>query len=212
MIQPAIPCCCSSRAGLGERQGAEGRVHRRPGGLRGAARSPARPCPRPQGGPRAISILAWPSSSWPISGPAGRQLQIAAEYLVMAAARLPQVAAPAAAGRARGARRRGHGRGPGERLRRLEALRRAAAALPRRPRLGEAALRPRRARKLPDRAHGATGARAWRAVRGLWGADAARPDRRMTMPARRLITLEAACSGWHAALTGQDWRGSLLPA
>jgi segregation and condensation protein A len=142
-----------------------------------------------------------------LRGLQARQLQIAAEYLVMAAwlaylqsqLLLPPVEreledAEAAA------------EDLGERLRRLEALRRAAELLQERPRLGLA----RFARGLPEPVE-VTVSPVWRAGLGeLFGAygQVMRRGRtvRMTMPARRLVSVETALQQLARLLTGHDWR------
>jgi segregation and condensation protein A len=143
-----------------------------------------------------------------------RELQIAAEYLVMAAwlAYLKsQLLLPPAE------RELGDAEAMAEdleeRLRRLEALRRAAAALHARPRLGS----ERFVRGAPER-HAVTVTPLWTAgLAELFAAYGALMQRgrmsRMSMPARRLMTPEAALQRLAQLLTGQDWRelASFLP-
>jgi segregation and condensation protein A len=136
-----------------------------------------------------------------------RQLQIAAEYLVMAAwlAYLKsQLLLPPAE------RELGDAEAVaedlGERLRRLEALRRAAELLQARPRLGL----DRFARGLPEPVEVAV-TPVWRAGLGeLFAAYGAVMRRgktvRMTMPARRLVSVEHALQRLAQLLTGHDWR------
>ena len=162
-----------------------------------------------------ISILALAEQYLAyLHGLQARQLQIAAEYLVMAAwlaylksqlllppdeRELGDVEAAA--------------EDLGQRLRRLEALRRAAAALQERPRLGEARF-PRGAPEPPV----VVVTRLWRTSLGdlFAGYGAAMQRGRMatmTMPARRLVSAEAALQRLSRLLTGQDWRdlASFLP-
>ncbi|MFL5337370.1 MAG: segregation and condensation protein A [Geminicoccaceae bacterium] len=143
-----------------------------------------------------------------------RELQIAAEYLVMAAwlAYLKsQLLLPPAE------RELGDAEAMAEdleeRLRRLEALRRAAAALHARPRLGS----ERFGRGAPER-QAVTVTPLWTAgLAELFAAYGALMQRgrmsRMSMPARRLMTPEAALQRLAQLLTGQDWRelASFLP-
>jgi segregation and condensation protein A len=143
-----------------------------------------------------------------------RELQIAAEYLVMAAwlAYLKsQLLLPPAE------RELGDVEAMAEdleeRLRRLEALRRAAAALQARPRLGS----ERFGRGAPER-HAVTVRPLWTAgLAELFAAYGALMQRgrlsRMTMPARRLMTPEAALQRLAQLLAGKDWRelASFLP-
>jgi segregation and condensation protein A len=143
-----------------------------------------------------------------------RELQIAAEYLVMAAwlAYLKsQLLLPPAE------RELGDAEAIAEdleeRLRRLEVLRRVAAALHARPRLGS----ERFGRGTPER-HAVTVTPLWTAgLAELFAAYGALIQRgrmsRMTMPARRLMTPEAAFQRLTQLLTGQDWRelASFLP-
>ena len=150
-----------------------------------------------------------------LRGLQARQLPIAAEYLVMAAwlAYLKsQLLLPPAE------RDKGDAAALvedlGERLRRLEALRAAAEALAARPRLGSERF-PRGAVE-PVRPVAVTP--VWRAGLGeLFSAYGAVMRRgrtpRMTMPARRLFTVEAALDRLSRLLTGQDWRelGAFLP-
>ena len=143
-----------------------------------------------------------------------RQLQIAAEYLVMAAwlAYLKsQLLLPLADRELTDAEAMAEDLG--DRLRRLEALRRAAASLQERPRLGEA----RFARGAPE-APVVVLTPLWRtSLSALFGAYGALTQRgrlvNMTMPARRLMSPEAALQRLARLLTGQDWRdlASFLP-
>lgn len=135
-----------------------------------------------------------------------QQLQIAAEYLVMAAwlAYLKsQLLLPPAERELSDAE--AVAEDLGERLRRLEALRRAAAALQGRPRLGQ----ERFARGRPEPIEVAVTA-IWRAslsdLFSAYGAVTSRGRRtRMTMPARRLVSVEAALERLSRLLTGQEW-------
>ena len=143
-----------------------------------------------------------------------RELQIAAEYLVMAAwlAYLKsQLLLPPAERELDDAEAMAENLG--ERLRRLEALRQAAATLQARPRLGS----ERFARGAPE-THAIVVTPLWRAsLSELFGAYGAVMQRgrmtRMTMPARRLMTPEAALQRLAQLLAGQDWRdlASFLP-
>lgn len=135
-----------------------------------------------------------------------QQLQIAAEYLVMAAwlAYLKsQLLLPPAERELSDAE--AVAEDLGERLRRLEALRRGAAALQDRPRLGQ----ERFARGRPEPIKIAVTA-VWRAslsdLFSAYGAVMSRGRRtRMTMPARRLVSVEAALERLSRLLTGQEW-------
>lgn len=135
-----------------------------------------------------------------------QQLQIAAEYLVMAAwlAYLKsQLLLPPAERELCDAE--AVAEDLGERLRRLEALRRAAAALQDRPRLGQ----ERFARGRPEPIE-VTVTPVWRAslsdLFNAYGAVMSRGRRtHMTMPARRLVSVEAALERLSRLLTGQDW-------
>ncbi len=151
-----------------------------------------------------------------LRGVRAHELQIAAEYLVMAAwlAYLKsQLLLPPAERELEGAEAAAEDLA--QRLRRLEALRQAAAALQARPRLGQG----RFARGCPDPAAGAVAVTtAWRAGLGdLFAAygGAMRRGRtvRMTMPARRLVSVEAALQRLSRLLTGSDWHrlASFLP-
>lgn len=134
-------------------------------------------------------------------------LPVAAEYLVMAAwlaylksqLLLPPVEREAADALDAAAEL-------GERLRRLEALRRAAGWLAQRPCLGSERLQ----RGAPE-APGASVRTEWSAglaeLMGAWQAVATR-DRvvTMTFPARRLWPVEAALERLAKLLTGHDWR------
>ena len=162
-----------------------------------------------------ISILALAEQFLAyLQGVQARQLQIAAEYLVMAAwlAYLKsQLLLPPAERELTDAEAMAEDLG--ERLRRLEALRRAAAALQERPRLGEA----RFARGAPE-APVVQVTSHWRtSLSELFAAYGALMQRgrmiNMTMPARRLVTPEAAMQRLAQLLTGQDWRdlASFLP-
>jgi segregation and condensation protein A len=134
------------------------------------------------------------------------ELQIAAEYLVMAAwlAYLKsQLLLPPAERELSDAEAAAEDLG--ERLRRLEALRRAAEALQARPRLGQA----RFARGSPEPVPVSV-TPVWRAGLGeLFAAYGALMRRgkvvRMTMPARRLVSVEAALDRLSRLLTGHDW-------
>jgi segregation and condensation protein A len=142
-----------------------------------------------------------------LRGVQARELQIAAEYLVMAAwlAYLKsQLLLPPTE------RELGDAEAVaedlGERLRRLEALRRAAEALQARPRLGQ----ERFARGLPEPVPVEV-TPVWRAGLGellaAYGALMRRGEIvRMTMPARRLVSVEAALERLSRLLTGHDWR------
>lgn len=143
-----------------------------------------------------------------------RQLQIAAEYLVMAAwlAYLKsQLLLPPAERELSDAEAMAEDLG--DRLRRLEALRVAAGALQERPRLGEA----RFVRGAPD-IPPVVVMPLWRAsladLLATYGSVMQRGRMiNMTMPARRLVTPEAALQRLAKLLTGQDWRdlASFLP-
>ena len=149
-----------------------------------------------------------------LRGVQARQLQIAAEYLVMAAwlAYLKsQLLLPPAERELEDVEALAEDLGA--RLRRLEALRRAAAELQAQPALGEA----RFPRGAPEPA-AVEVTSAWRAsLAGLFSAYGAVMQRgrltRMTMPARRLMTPEAALQRLAALLTGKDWHdlASFLP-
>ncbi len=142
-----------------------------------------------------------------LQGVQARQLQIAAEYLVMAAwlAYLKsQLLLPPAERELGDAEAMAEDLG--ERLRRLEALRVAAAALQERPRLGEG----RFARGAPE-APVVVVTPLWRTslaeLLSTYGAVMQRGRMiNMTMPARRLMTPEAALQRLSRLLTGQDWR------
>jgi segregation and condensation protein A len=143
-----------------------------------------------------------------------RQLQIAAEYLVMAAwlaYLISQLLLPPAERELTDAE--AVAEDLSERLRRLEVLRRAAVALQERPRLGET----RFVRGAPE-APVVVVTRLWRTSLGeLFGAYGSLMQRgrmmNMTMPARRLVSPEAALQRLAQLLTGQDWRdlASFLP-
>ena len=143
-----------------------------------------------------------------------RQLQIAAEYLVMAAwlAYLKsQLLLPPAERELTDAEAMAEDLG--DRLRRLEALRRAAAALQERPRLGEA----RFVRGAPEAPAVIVHAQWRTGLAELFSAYGSVMRRgriiHMTMPARRLVTPEAALQRLAQLLTGHDWRelASFLP-
>jgi segregation and condensation protein A len=142
-----------------------------------------------------------------LRGLQARQLQIAAEYLVMAAwlAYLKsQLLLPPAERELRDAQ--AIAEDLGERLRRLEALRQAAAMLRDRPRLGAG----RFARGAPEPIVVLV-TPTWRAsLAELFGAYGAATQRgkmvKMTMPARRLISAEASMQRLAQLLTGHDWR------
>ena len=143
-----------------------------------------------------------------------RELQIAAEYLVMAAwlAYLKsQLLLPPAERELDDAE--AVAEDLGERLRRLEALRQAAESLQARPRLGS----ERFARGAPER-HAIVVQPLWMAslaeLLGSYGSVMQRGRMvRMTMPARRLMTPEQAVQRLARLLTGHDWRdlASFLP-
>lgn len=141
-----------------------------------------------------------------LRGAQAQQLQVAAEYLVMAAwlAYLKsQLLLPPAERAAEDAE--ALAQDLGERLRRLEALRRAAEALQERPRLGQ----ERFARGCPEAVE-TTVRPVWRAGLGdLFAAYGAVTRRgrtpRMTMPARRLVSVEMALQRLSLRLTGHDW-------
>ena len=134
-----------------------------------------------------------------------RQLQIAAEYLVMAAwlAYLKsQLLLPPAERELSDAEAMAEDLG--DRLRRLEALRTAAGVLQERPRLGEARF-VRGAPEIPP----VLVTPLWRAsladLLTTYGAIMQRGRMiNMTMPARRLVTPEAALQRLARLLTGQD--------
>ncbi|MFO1073853.1 MAG: ScpA family protein [Geminicoccaceae bacterium] len=135
-----------------------------------------------------------------------RQLQVAAEYLVMAAwlAYLKSQLLLPPAERADGDAE-ALAQDLGERLRRLEALRRAAQAMAERPRLGQERLARGLATPLA-----VTVKPVWRAGLGeLFAAYGAVMRRgrtpRMTMPARRLASVEMLLQRLAQRLTGQDW-------
>ncbi|MEK0085239.1 segregation and condensation protein A [Benzoatithermus flavus] len=136
-----------------------------------------------------------------------RQLQIAAEYLVMAAwlAYLKsQLLLPPAEREMEDAEAAAEDLT--DRLRRLEALRLAAEMLQARPQLGVA----RFARGLPEPVE-VTVTPLWRAGLGelfvAYGQVMRRgKPLRMTMPARRLVSVEAALQRLSQLLTGHDWR------
>lgn len=135
------------------------------------------------------------------------ELQIAAEYLVMAAwlAYLKsQLLLPPAERELASAEEAAEDLA--DRLRRLEALRLAAELLQARPRLGIA----RFPRGCPEPARVAV-TPLWRAGLGELFAAYGQVMRRgravrMTMPARRLVTVEAALQRLSRLLTGHDWR------
>ena len=143
-----------------------------------------------------------------------RELQIAAEYLVMAAwlAYLKsQLLLPPAERELDDAE--AVAEDLGERLRRLEALRQVAASLQARPRLGG----ERFARGAPER-HAIVVQPLWTVgLAELLGAYGSLMQRgrmmRMTMPARRVMTPEQALQRLARLLTGHDWRdlASFLP-
>jgi segregation and condensation protein A len=141
-----------------------------------------------------------------LRGMRARELQIAAEYLVMAAwlAYLKsQLLLPAVERDLDDAE--AVAEDLGERLLRLEALRRAAAELQARPGLGEA----RFARGAPEPTSMVV-TPVWRAsLAELFAAYGAVTQRgrmaRMTVPARRLMTPEAALQRLVQLLTGRDW-------
>ncbi len=162
-----------------------------------------------------ISILALAEQFLAyLQGVQARQLQIAAEYLVMAAwlAYLKsQLLLPPAERELTDAE--AVAEDLSERLRRLEALRQAAVALQGRPRLGEA----RFARGAPE-APVVVVTPLWRtSLSQLFETYGSLMQRgrmiSMTMPARRLMTPEAALQRLAQLLTGQDWRdlASFLP-
>ena len=142
-----------------------------------------------------------------LRGLRARQLQIAAEYLVMAAwlAYLKsQLLLPPAERELADAE--AVAEDLGERLRRLEALRRAAGVMQARPRLGV----DRFGRGLPEPAP-VTVTPVWRASLGeLFSAYGNLMRRgktvRMTMPARRLVSVDLALERLSRLLTGHDWR------
>jgi segregation and condensation protein A len=142
-----------------------------------------------------------------LRGVQARQLQIAAEYLVMAAwlAYLKsQLLLPPAERELDDAE--AVAEGLGERLKRLELLRNAAALLQERPRLGLA----RFARGLLEPVEIAV-TPVWRvSLSELFSAYGQVMRRgkvvRMTMPARRLFSVEAALQTLARLLTGHDWR------
>jgi segregation and condensation protein A len=142
-----------------------------------------------------------------LRGVQAKELPIAAEYLVMAAwlaylkSQLLLPPDERALGDVEAA-----AEDLGERLRRLEALRRAAEALQARPRLGQA----RFARGAPEPVE-VTVTPVWRAGLGELLAAYGTVMRRgkivrMTMPARRLVSAEAALERLSRLLTGHDWR------
>ena len=141
-----------------------------------------------------------------LRGMQARRLQIAAEYLVMAAwlAYLKsQLLLPPAERELTDAEALAEDLG--ERLRRLEALRRAASELQGQPALGEA----RFARGAPEPIVIELSP-SWKvSLSDLFGAYGAVMQRgrmtRMTMPARRLMTPEAALQRLASLLTGKDW-------
>jgi segregation and condensation protein A len=142
-----------------------------------------------------------------LRGLRARQLQIAAEYLVMAAwlAYLKsQLLLPPAERELADAE--AVAEDLGERLRRLEALRRAAGVMQARPRLGV----DRFGRGLPEPVP-VTVTPVWRASLGeLFSAYGNLMRRgktvRMTMPARRLVSVDLALERLSRLLTGHDWR------
>jgi segregation and condensation protein A len=142
-----------------------------------------------------------------LRGLQARQLQIAAEYLVMAAwlAYLKsQLLLPPAERELADAQ--AIAEDLEDRLRRLEALRLAAEMLRGRPRLGAQRL----ARGAPEPIVVIV-TPVWRAsLAELFGAYGAATRRgrmvRMTMPARRLVSAEAALQRLARLLTGHDWR------
>jgi segregation and condensation protein A len=141
-----------------------------------------------------------------LRGMQARQLQIAAEYLVMAAwlAYLKsQLLLPAAEREFEDAEALAEDLGA--RLRRLEALRQAAADLQAQPGLGEA----RFPRGAPEPIVIEISA-SWKvSLAELFGAYGSVMQRgrmtRMTMPARRLMAPEAALQRLSSLLTGKDW-------
>jgi segregation and condensation protein A len=162
-----------------------------------------------------ISILALAEQFLAyLRGVRAGQLPVAAEYLVMAAwlAYLKsQLLLPPAERELADAE--AVAEDLGERLRRLEALRRAAAVLQARPRLGLA----RFARGRPEPV-AVTVTPVWRAgladLFAAYGAAARRGRAvRMTMPARRLVSVEATLERLARLLTGSDWHrlASFLP-
>jgi segregation and condensation protein A len=162
-----------------------------------------------------ISILALAEQFLAyLQGVQARQLQIAAEYLVMAAwlAYLKsQLLLPPAERELSDAEAMAEDLG--ERLRRLEALRIAAGSLQERPRLGEA----RFARGAPE-IPAVLVTPLWRtSLAELLSAYGAVMQRgrmiSMTMPARRLMTPEAALQRLAQLLSGCDWcdLASFLP-
>ena len=142
-----------------------------------------------------------------LRGLQARQLQIAAEYLVMAAwlAYLKsQLLLPPAERELADAQ--AIAEDLGDRLRRLEALRQAAEILRGRPRLGA----DRFARGAPEPIVVMI-TPMWRATLAeLFGAYGAATQRgrmvTMTMPARRLVSAEASMQRLAELLTGHDWR------
>ena len=141
-----------------------------------------------------------------LRGMQARRLQIAAEYLVMAAwlAYLKsQLLLPAAERELEDAEALAEDLG--ERLRRLEALRRAAAELQAQPALGEARFPRGAPEPVVIEVHS-----SWRAsLAELFSAYGSVMQRgkmtRMTMPARRLMTPETAMQRLASLLTGKDW-------
>jgi segregation and condensation protein A len=155
-----------------------------------------------------ISILALAEQYLAyLQGVRALQLQIAAEYLVMAAwlAYLKsQLLLPPAERELDDAEAAADDLA--DRLRRLEALRRAAELLQARPRLGTA----RFARGLPEPV-AVEVTPVWRAGLGelfvAYGQVMRRGKTvRMTMPARRLVSVETALQLLSRHLTGHDWR------
>jgi len=142
-----------------------------------------------------------------LRGLQARQLQIAAEYLVMAAwlAYLKsQLLLPPAERELANAQ--AIAEDLGDRLRRLEALRQAAEILRARPRLGT----ERFARGAPEPTVVMV-TPMWRAALAeLFAAYGAATQRgrmvNMTMPARRLVSAEASMQRLSQLLTGHDWR------
>jgi segregation and condensation protein A len=156
----------------------------------------------------SISILALAEQYLAyLKGVQARQLQIAAEYLVMAAwlAFLKsQLLLPPAERELTGAEEAAEDLA--DRLRRLEALRLAAGVLQDRPQLGAA----RFPRGLPEPVE-VTVTPLWRSSLGELFAAYGQVMRRgktvrMTMPARRLVSVETALQRLSQLLAGQDWR------
>lgn len=142
-----------------------------------------------------------------LRGVQARQLQIAAEYLVMAAwlAYLKsQLLLPPAERELGDAEALAEDLG--ERLRRLEALRKVAATLVECPRLGSERFPRGAPEPMPVLV-----TPVWRAsLTDLFAAYGAAMRRgkvvHMTMPARRLVSAESAMQRLAQLLTGHDWR------